>query len=297
MEVPFLRSGVLALIVLAADPAGAGQLLTLWRSDGQSLAAMAYPPGAALCRGVAVLSPGAGGSADGLADLAESLASQGTLAVVVGHPESDRAALRRRWRVLGLRVGLSGLATDPAAHRARLLDIAAARGWARARCPDGAAVLIGHSMGAATAMLEAGARNTLGLRGDDAFGAYVALSPQGSGGLFPEDAWRGIRRPLLVVTGTRDRQLDGRPWQARTESFRSASSGCRWLAVIAGATHGNLAGTGAGPRIQALVNRSVGSFLAAFRRGDCRAPAATPGLEISVNTTGRPSPAPPRIGR
>lgn len=252
------------------------------RPDGPSLSAVAYLPSTSPCRGLAVLSPGAGGSAAGLAALGASLASGGYLAVVVGHPESDRAALREWGRRLGWREGLARLAMDPTAHRARLSDLDVALGWARTRCPQGPAVLIGHSMGAATALLEAGARNTLGLRGGDAFAAYVALSPQASGGLFPADAWRPIRRPVLLVTGTRDQQLDGRSWRARTEAFQSLGSACRWMAVIAGASHSNLAGVAASARIQSLVNRSVGSFLAALRRGDCRAPVATPGLEIQV---------------
>lgn len=287
-----------ALIVLAPQLAAARQWLSLRRSDGLSVSAMAYPPQMAACRALAVLSPGAGGSAEGLSELAGFLASEGVLTVVVGHPDSDRKALRQRRRGLGLREGLASLASDPAAHRGRLQDIAAARAWARTRCPAGPAVLIGHSMGASTVMLEAGARNTPGLRGGDAFSAYVALSPQGSGGLFPAEAWRGIQRPLLLVTGTRDRQLDGQPWQARSEAFRSASSPCRWLAVIAGATHGDLAGIAARPGMQALVNRSVGAFLVALWRGDCRAPAAPPGLEIRVGGAGVrvPAPAPPRIG-
>ncbi|MBU3750693.1 MAG: alpha/beta hydrolase, partial [Mycobacterium sp.] len=35
-------------------------------------------------------------------------------------------------------------------------------------------VLIGHSMGAATVMMEAGAKNKLGVQGADAFAAYIA---------------------------------------------------------------------------------------------------------------------------
>jgi hypothetical protein len=48
----------------------------------------------------------------------------------------------------------------------------------------------------------------------------VALSPQGPGSIFPETAWRGIAKPVLLITGTRDQALEG-GWQSRTS--RSAT--------------------------------------------------------------------------
>ena len=62
-------------------------------------------------------------------------------------------------------------------------------------------------MGAVTVMLEAGAKNIIGVApsaaGLDRFDAYVALSPEGPGIIFSERAWHGIHKPLLVLTGTR----------------------------------------------------------------------------------------------
>jgi hypothetical protein len=50
-------------------------------------------------------------------------------------------------------------------------------------------------------MLEAGAINMIAVAsppsGQDRFDAYVALSPEGPGIVFPDRAWRGIHKPML----------------------------------------------------------------------------------------------------
>jgi hypothetical protein len=50
--------------------------------------------------------------------------------------------------------------------------------------------------------------------------------------------------------------------------------GCKWLAVIDGATHMNLAGNGMSRKAEALSTQVMGEFLEAVRRGDCRTPRA-----------------------
>jgi hypothetical protein len=55
-------------------------------------------------------------------------------------------------------------------------DLDAARQWAASRCAAPYAVLLGHSMGAATAMLEAGASNRLGFPAPGTYKAYVKLA-------------------------------------------------------------------------------------------------------------------------
>jgi enterochelin esterase-like enzyme len=250
------------------------------RQDQKPVSAQVYA--AAPCRGIAIISPGAGGSERGYAYLGEGLARQGYLALVVGHAESGRGALREHVRGKGLREGLAELITEPQAYRGRFMDIAAARQWARSRCDAEDAVLIGHSMGAATALMEAGARNKLGVQGGDAFRAYIALSPQGEGSIFPENAWSGIRRPVLLITGTRDRELGGGSWKTRTEAFNSLPAGCKWLGVIDGATHMNFAGLGASRKTEALTVQAIDAFLDGLRRGDCRAPRLPQGIELSA---------------
>jgi len=277
---PTLHLCLALLLPWVAAHALAQQAVSLQRQDQTTIAVMAYAPKAGACRGVAVVSPGAGGAETGYSYLGDALAGLGYLAVVVGHPESGRRALREQLRGNGLREGLAALITEPDAYRGRFMDITAARQWAQARCQGADTVLVGHSMGAATALMEAGARNKLGLSGTRAFGAYIALSPQGAGSIFPPQAWSDLQRPVLSITGTRDDELGGGSWQTRTEPYHGMPPGCKWLAVIDGATHMNLAGNGMARQAEALSTQVIGEFLEGVQRGNCRAPRPHPGMAL-----------------
>lgn len=252
------------------------------RQDQRMVSITAYAPTAESCRGVALISPGAGGSEHGYRYLGETMASLGYLAAVVGHPESGRSAVREHMRGNGLREGLAELITEPEAYRGRFMDIAAARKWAQGRCGASEFLLIGHSMGAATVMMEAGARNKRGIQGGDAFSAYIALSPQGSGIIFPNDAWSGIKKPVLLVTGTRDNELGGASWLTRTEPFKNMPAGCKWLAVIDGASHLNFAGKGISRKTEALTSQTIGAFLRGIQQGDCSSTARLQGMDLTT---------------
>lgn len=280
MNPRFAKAALIALQFLAVTVADAQEPTTLLRSDQRPLAVSVYAPDGGNCQGFALISPGAGGSERGYAYLARGMASRGYLTLVMGHPDSGRSALREHVRGTGLRDGLADLITEPEAYRSRFMDMAAARQWARARCAGTDSILIGHSMGAATVMMEAGARNKLGLQGSDAFNAYVALSPQGAGLIFPEGAWSGLRKPLLMLTGTRDTELGGASWETRTEAFRNMPAGCKWLGVIEGASHMNFAGTRLSSRMEDLTLQTLGAFLEGRRHGDCRLPDKLQGLEL-----------------
>jgi dienelactone hydrolase len=105
------------------------------------------------------------------------------------------------------------------------MDINAARQWAASRCTGRRAVLLGHSMGAAVAMMDAGADNKMGVTGTASFDAYIALSPQGEGLIFPAHAWYKISKPVLLMTGTRDDDL-----ATRTElRLRIVNGASGWL--------------------------------------------------------------------
>jgi predicted dienelactone hydrolase len=158
-----LFTGILALMPVPALKAQ--ETVPLRRSDGQQLQVKAYTPKHAGCRGIALVSPGAGGTEHGYTHLGQALSNQGYLAIVMGHRESGPSALREHVHSHTLREGVARLITDPAAYQGRLLDIAAAQTWGKERCDSSQAILVGHSMGAATVMIEAGARNKLGLPG------------------------------------------------------------------------------------------------------------------------------------
>lgn len=257
------------LVALSTATTARADTVHLSRVDGGGVVVeVNAPPPSAACPPLALLSPGAGGNAHDLAYLAHGLAHAGWTAIVIGHRESGRQALREAIRRHGLRRGLLALTTDTAAYRARFDDIGAALRWAVNRCQPPFKALIGHSMGAATTMIEAGADNTLGLAGQRRFDAYVAISPQGRGALFGSHAWHAIRAPMLIVTGTRDRGLQG-DWTWRTQPYADLAPGCARLAVIKGAGHLQLSGTRGSARIQDDVTDQVTTFLKAAMAGHC----------------------------
>jgi predicted dienelactone hydrolase len=275
----FCRFLATVAILSSAWTSNAQQLVQAQRPDGAHTPLRVYARGGSGCAPLAVISPGAGGSEDGYKYLAEALRGDGWRAIVMGHKESGAAVLGRDVRQSGIKGGLLDLTTNPAAYNARLTDIAAALQWASGTCQAPFTVLLGHSMGAATVMIEAGAQDKLGVTGLDRFAAYVALSPEGPGSIFPENAWSGIRKPLLILTGTRDRALEG-GWQSRTVPFDSLPAGCKWLGVIDGATHMNFAGIGFAGKTEKLTLLEVKAFLDGVRDGKCGAPPPAEGITV-----------------
>lgn len=103
----------------------------------------------------------------------------------------------------------------------------------------------GHSFGAGTAQILAGARlrhrPTQPFR-DARVRAVLLWSPQGAGQLHDPSSWSKIRIPMLTVTGTLDYGRGGGPaW--RMEPFRGAPAGNKYLVVVEGAQH-DLGGIG-----------------------------------------------------
>jgi dienelactone hydrolase len=272
------RAGVALLILLWFSAGASGQeRQTFPRADGAAVPARVFRFQGTTCRGVAVVSHGAGGSEDGMKYLAEALSRDGWLAIVVGHLESGEAALRASRKDRGLKDALLQLTTERAAYEARWMDLGAALDWSRSHCGQRYRALIGHSMGAATAMLEAGAGNRLKLKGADRFDSYVALSPQGRGAIFTEAAWGRIKKPVLLLTGTRDDVLEG-TWKSRTLPYDTLPAGCAWLGVIDGATHMNFAGVGLSRKTETLTIRATLTFLDALAAGGCGAPPEDSGI-------------------
>lgn len=268
------------LFLLVASCASAQQLFQAPREDGASTPLRVYTPSNNGCAPLAVISPGAGGNENGYQYLAEGMQASGWRAIVIGHKESGGAALRSDMRdARGVKSGLEELVNDPKAYNARLMDIGAALKWAAGSCKAPFLALLGHSMGARTVMLEAGAKNNFGIKGPDRFDAYVALSPDGPGEMFPENAWSGIRKPVLMLTGTRDKSLDG-DWKSRTIPYQSLPAGCKWLGVIDEASHLNLAGVGFAGSTEKLVLLETKAFLNSLRAGKCGTPVPADGITM-----------------
>jgi len=263
--------------------------LSVPRPDGHTAPLLLYPAvgGDSACAPLAVISHGAGGSEYGYRYLAEAMSRLGYTTVVMGHRESGMSALRADMREHGLMQGLRALVADPAAEQARLLDVDAALKWANGQCAAPFRVLLGHSMGAETVMLEAGAKNMIGVTsppaGQDRFDAYVALSPEGPGTVFPKDAWSGIHKPILILTGTRDESLKGGP-QARLVPWHDlpGSAGkCQWMGVIDGATHMNFAGNGPGYEpVAVTATQTITAFLEGVSKKFCSLPPSTGQIKL-----------------
>lgn len=269
----------------------AQQHLNVPRADGHQTPLLVYPAtgAAAPCRPLALISHGAGGSENGYRYLADAMAHLGYTTVVMGHAESGLDALRNAMLSDGIMQGLTDLVADPNAEQARLLDVSAALQWSETRCHAPFRVLLGHSMGAETVMLEAGAKNIIGISSPPAsqnrFEAYVALSPEGAGIVFPADAWSGIQKPMLVLTGTRDQSLKGGP-QARIvpwEGLPGIESRCHWLGVIDGATHMNFSGNGIGfQKVVPYVTQTIAEFLQGAEKRSCEPPTPPPGMTLKA---------------
>jgi len=271
-----------SLILAFAATGWAQEAVKVTRADGAETPLRVYRPASDIsqaCTPLALISPGAGGTENGYSYLAEGLRDHGWLAIVMGHKESGPGKLVGEVTSSGLHSGLVDMVTDSALHRDRAMDLTASLDWAEKQCKRPFTALLGHSMGSDTVMFEAGAGNKLGIRGQDRFNAYVALSPSGPGSIFPEHAWNKIHKPLYVLTGTEDKGLEG-PWQWRASPYDDLPPGCKWLGIIDGATHLNFAGVGFARKTKQLVLDTVNTFLNGVRSGNCSAPPSPDGMQL-----------------
>lgn len=282
-----MKKFLVFLAILLCSPftfatAAARELLTIERQDGKSTNVMVYKPSSGVCQGVALISHGAGGSEKGYAYLGAAMADDGYLALVVGHQESGPQAVQAQISGKSVSEGLASLITESKAYQARFMDLSAAKEWAQGQCNSKVAFLLGHSMGAATVMMAAGARNKLNMKDKSEYSAYIALSPQGSGLIFPDNAWRVIQHPVLMLTGTKDQELGGLSWESRTEPFMNMQAGCKWLGVVDGATHMNFAGFGASKKTEDLTIQVIRDFINGIKTTDCRPTIQMSGITLSV---------------
>lgn len=279
MKLTFQILAAVAFVCAFLAPTSAQQLVMQPRADSAETPLMVYAPTDPTCHLLAVISPGAGGTEKGYSYLAKGLRDNGWLAIVVGHKESGPVFLRNDMLKDGIHGGTMKMVTDASLHRDRLMDIGAALKWSSTRCKHPYKALLGHSMGSMTVMFEAGARNKLDVHGQDRFDAYVALSPSGVGSIFPENAWSHIYRPMYILTGTRDKGLEG-DWQWRASPYDDLPSGCKWLGIVDGATHMNFAGVGFSKETQQRTLASVITFLNDARVHKCGTLPQSPGITL-----------------
>jgi predicted dienelactone hydrolase len=269
------RLALTLALLLAGVPAGA-DTARLTRADGDAVEvrlAGDWGPG---CPPTLILSHGLGGDNSALGWMDAPAVAAGYRVMVMEHAESGRGALRRTFRQ-----GADAVLRDPALWQARAADLAAALARATRDCRPRPLVLGGHSMGAAMTMVEAGARSSVPYPGQNRFDAYIAVSPQGQPGwaFAGPGAWRGVTRPVLMLTGTRDDGFDGTGWQTRLTAFDGLPPGRKRLAVIDGASHFNLGGLG-NRAAQRLAAAAAGEYLRQLRHGWAPSALARPGLAI-----------------
>lgn len=142
--------------------------------------------------------------------------------------------------------------------------------------------IAGHSFGAYTAQLLAGAE--IDLPGSPArrfrdrrFGAAILLSAQGRDQQGLRDgSWDAMDGPVLTVTGTLDRGANGGDWHWKSEPFELAPAGGKYLAVLDNGDHflGGLTERdphGHVPAQQEAVKQMTLAFLDATLRGSAAA--------------------------
>jgi predicted dienelactone hydrolase len=265
-----------------AQPRGQGSQGGYIRADGQVVDARVLPAPGTGCAPLAIISHGLGGDKRGNPQLAAALSRAGFRVVVPSHAESGPSLLRATLAGGAFRDALIRAAGDKRLLALRLEDIGAILDAEERRCTPPFRLLAGHSMGSRTVLIEAGARNRADLAGRDRFDAYIAISPAGEGtSLFPSGAMRPIRKPMLLVTGTRDFG-EGAGYETRLTSFDGLPPGRKRLAVISGAGHFQLGGAGPGSN---GVGQAVGvlavEFAGHIRPGPWRAAAPRRGVEIA----------------
>lgn len=240
----------LAQAALAVEEA---ETLTLARNDGAVTRVRVTGP-ATQCPPTAIFSHGLGGGIGGNSVLLSGLAERGWRVIAIEHVESGPAALAGLKQAAVPGEYFRARAGDPHRHAARFADLDAAFHEATKACRPPQLLLIGHSMGATTAMLEAGAKARFGRMGYDRFDAYVALSPRGAGMLFPTDAWVDVNKPMLMVTGPKDASVEG-DWTTRLSAFEGLPSGRKRLAIVPDADHMDMGGYTpvAGQKITMLI--------------------------------------------
>ncbi|HUP49423.1 MAG TPA: alpha/beta fold hydrolase [Thermoanaerobaculia bacterium] len=199
---------------------------------------------------VVVFVTGFGAPSRSYVGLSSYWASHGYVVIKVGHPESrpDVTDLAEVWRD-----------QTPAEWRSRARDISLVIDsftQLEQQYPelkgkmDPARIGVGgHSYGAFTTMLLAGARTfdgvTAATYADARVRASLAMSPQGPGerGGLTTESWREVRIPTMYMTGTADRGVteeEDETW--RRQAFELSPPGDKWFVSLGGAGHFAFAG-------------------------------------------------------
>lgn len=239
-----------------------------------------------------VFSHGIGGSRRGYSYLGQHFARNGVASLHLQHVGSDRSL----WSgsVFSLVGRLQGAAQDREAI-ARAQDLRFAldtllTGELAARIDEGCIVAAGHSYGANTTLLAAGARvardgREILLRDDRVRAAIAISAPPFYGESEPRRVLSGITVPSLHVTATEDViRIPGyfSGSADRVALFEAMGSERKWLAVFEGGSHSmftDRAGTGGvtlNPQVKAATQALTLAFIRTVFDDNAAALAAWP---------------------
>ncbi len=239
-----------------------------------------------------VFSHGIGGSRRGYSYLGQHFARHGVASLHLQHVGSDRAL--RSGSVLGLLGRLQDAAQDAEAiNRAKDLRFALdtlLTGELAPRFDDSRIVAAGHSYGANTTLLAAGARvpregREIVLKDDRVRAAIVISAPPFYGESEPGRVLSGITVPSLHVTATDDViRIPGyfSGSEDRVALFEAMGGERKWLAVFEGGSHSmftDRSGTGGvtlNPQVKAATQALTLAFVRTVFDGEAAALAAWP---------------------
>jgi len=190
---------------------------------------------------VVIFSHGAWGSKDGYLALTERWARHGYVTLQPDHRDA-----RTRGVTVGDRSVFGHWQERPADVSFlidALADLEQKLPALKGKIDRGRVGVAGHSYGANTAQLVAGARARL-RTGEKSFAdprvqAAVLLSGQGPGEMLTERSWETVRIPMLVMTGSRDGPTrTGQPAEWRRKPYELSPPGGKYLVWVDGMDHG-----------------------------------------------------------
>ena len=150
----------------------------------------------------------------------------------------------------------------------RIMDVAVARGFARATHPGKPIIAAGHSFGSLMSMIEGGAVTIAGAHGDPELKGIIAFSSPGIiPGVVTPTTYQTMTVPLLMITGDRD-LVPGlvTDWHDHRAGFDGSPAGDKTLLVFHDTDHQFVAR--ADDADFALVVEATEAFLDAYATGD-----------------------------
>ncbi len=225
-----------------------------------------------------VFSHGYGGSRESYEYLGRSWADAGYIVIFPTHIGSDSDALAQ----MGLR-GASDSAAAFEMQRQRGADVHFILSSLKlidqqvreihGKINNKQIGVAGHSMGAGTALLVAGATASPANGAAQSFRdkhvrAVIAMSPQGPGEEgFGDHSWDQVAVPAMTMSGTKDRGIGGQPAEWRTQPFQHMPAGNKYQVIVNGADHLTFA---TGGRFRGCILQETIAFWNAYLQGQAK---------------------------